>query len=310
MSEADPEAFVAVARRVAPEGRLLAAEPLTGGVSASMHVLEIEEADGRVCRVVVRRHGTADWRPHAENVTRSEFALLAALGDLDLPVPRPRLLDESGSDLPTPYFVMDFVEGTSTVPASALPGAMREMAAFLARLHGIDVETAQRPRLPDREDPRDAILEYLPAAGLGDRVRAALASGAAGEPASSRSLLHGDFWPGNVLWQDDRIAAVLDWEDAAIGDPLSDLACCRVELLCAYGASAMDAFTSHYLEHANVDVSGLPLWELYVSASALATMPHWGLEPEVLAVRQRHTTAFLERAAADFLTPAGAAPAS
>jgi aminoglycoside phosphotransferase (APT) family kinase protein len=37
-------------------------------------------------------------------------------------------------------------------------------------------------------------------------------------------LLHGDFWPGNALWRDGALVAILDWEDAAIGDPLADVA--------------------------------------------------------------------------------------
>ncbi|HYI01996.1 aminoglycoside phosphotransferase family protein [Hyalangium sp.] len=75
------------------------------------------------------------------------------------------------------------------------------------------------------------------------------------EPRLTGSVLHGDFWPGNILWQEDRIAAVIDWEDAAVGDPLSDLACSRVELMCAYGEAAMEAFTAHFLDRAAATLS-------------------------------------------------------
>ena len=37
-------------------------------------------------------------------------------------------------------------------------------------------------------------------------------------------LVHGDFGPQNVLIQDDRITALLDWEFAHIGQPVEDLA--------------------------------------------------------------------------------------
>lgn len=59
-------------------------------------------------------------------------------------------------------------------------------------------------------------------------------------------LLHGDFWPGNVMWRGKTIAAILDWEDAAVGDALSDLACARVELACAAGVDAAEMFTAAY----------------------------------------------------------------
>jgi aminoglycoside phosphotransferase (APT) family kinase protein len=38
------------------------------------------------------------------------------------------------------------------------------------------------------------------------------------------AVVHGDFRPGNVLYEDDRITALLDWEMAHVGDPIEDLA--------------------------------------------------------------------------------------
>ena len=106
---------------------------------------------------------------------------------------------------------------------------------------------------------------------------AGLASGDVEQGLNRSVVLHGDYWPGNVLWQGGRLAAVIDWEDASLGDPLADLATARVELLCRYGDAAMERFTARYLA-VHKDTSGplhldtLPLWELYVSASALAAM--------------------------------------
>jgi aminoglycoside phosphotransferase (APT) family kinase protein len=294
MSDDNP--FAAVARRVVPDGRLLRSWPLEGGVSAIMHGLEIRATDGSTRRVVVRRHDAKEWKPHAANVTATEFALLEALRGLGMAVPVPRSLDESGEILPTPYFVMDFVEGTTAVSDAARPDAIREMADFLTRLHALDVGETALPELPEREDPRDGALEYLPRDAFGGELRAMLRSEPEATTPPPRSLVHGDFWPENVMWRDGSIAAVLDWEDAAIGDPLSDLACCRSELLCHYDAQAMDSFTEHYCASASVDAARLSLWELYASAAALATMGDWGLDPEVEARRRGATQWFMEQA--------------
>src|SRR5262249_37751881 len=55
-----------------------------------------------------------------------------------------------------------------------------------------------------------------------DELHAALA---AGVPATKTSgLVHGDYRLDNVIISsDDRVAAVLDWEMATLGDPLADL---------------------------------------------------------------------------------------
>ena len=92
-------------------------------------------------------------------------------------------------------------------------------------------------------------------------------------------LLHGDFWPGNLLWRDGRLVAILDWEDAALGDPLSDVAGCRLELLWKHGSAARDRFTSSYARKHPVDTRRLALWEVYVGLAAAHFMGGWGLEP-------------------------------
>lgn len=38
------------------------------------------------------------------------------------------------------------------------------------------------------------------------------------------ALVHGDFWPENMLKRQSRLVGVLDWEAAAIGDASVDLA--------------------------------------------------------------------------------------
>src|SRR5690606_19892791 len=56
-------------------------------------------------------------------------------------------------------------------------------------------------------------------------------------------LLHGDFWAGNVLWHDDKLVAVIDWEDAMLGDPLADLGDIRIATFWSFGHDAMTQFT-------------------------------------------------------------------
>jgi aminoglycoside phosphotransferase (APT) family kinase protein len=77
------------------------------------------------------------------------------------------------------------------------------------------------------------------------------------------ALLHGDFWPGNTLWKHGRLLAIIDWEDAALGDPLADVANARLEVLWAFGLEAMNGFTGCYKTlMPALDFGDLPYWDL------------------------------------------------
>jgi len=267
----------ALVDRLAPGARVERSWPLTGGVSASVVAVAFIRPDGERERVVVRRHEAHDWKPGQPGGVALEYVLLARLHELGLPVARPRLLADSGA------LVLDYVEGSTAAPAAG------PMAEVLARIHA--TEASSLPALPMREDPIPELLEWLPSEPA---LQAALRSrGSFHGPAR---LLHGDFWPGNLVWQGGDIVAVLDWEDAAVGDPLSDLACARVELACAAGEAAAREFTDRYLRRTAVDADRLPVWDLYVSTAALASMDQWGLPADVLASRREVTAGFQRRA--------------
>ncbi len=284
-----------------PGGQLVDWRPLTGGVSADVFGLDIATPDGGRRRVVFRRHRAVDFKQHGLTVTAKEYRLLAALHRLGLAVPEPYLYVDTDPST-APYLVMEWVDGSTELAGDHLPGALDEMARFLVELHALDPRSLQVSELEPIEDPRVAIVAYLPSTDVGRRVAAWLASGDVEQDLNRRVVLHGDYWPGNVLWQDGRLVAVIDWEDASLGDPLADLATARVELLCRYGDDAMERFSTRYLElHRDtigpLRLESLPLWELYVSAAALAAMGDWGLEPSEEARRRERTQWFFDRAA-------------
>lgn len=291
--------FDAIARRLG--GRLVGHRRLTGGVSASVSALDIADADGHIDRVVVRQHALDGPRAVAPGVTAAEHRLLGALGDRGLPVPRPILFDESCAVLPGPFIVMPFVDGTTEVAPESLPAALAAMADFMARLHRLDVETLDLLPLPARVDPAPGALKYLPKAARFDPVRQRLERWTVA--AHARVVLHGDFWSGNILWRDGRIAAVLDWEDAAIGDPLADVAGCRNELAWAHGPEAGDAFTRHYVAASGraVDPVALAAWELYTASAGLTYLPSWGLDAPLEVRIERAWRGCVDRAAGRFL---------
>jgi aminoglycoside phosphotransferase (APT) family kinase protein len=102
-------------------------------------------------------------------------------------------------------------------------------------------------------------------------------------------VLHGDFWPGNILWKDKQLVAVIDWEDAALGDPLADVANSRLEILGAYGTEAMQQFTHYYQSTMPIDVRNLPCWDLCVALKMGIHISQWGLDARTERIlRERH----------------------
>ncbi|MEM7054443.1 MAG: aminoglycoside phosphotransferase family protein [Pseudomonadota bacterium] len=124
------------------------------------------------------------------------------------------------------------------------------------------------------------MLDFIPAEPEWDDVRHPLSRLKNTTYSGKLVLLHGDFWPENLLWQDNEVVAILDWQDAAIGDPLSDIACTCLELRYRFGTHGMNLFKLAYHEHAKIDLYRFALWQAYVSTATQHLMGEWGLEPD------------------------------
>ncbi|KQO65135.1 phosphotransferase family protein [Curtobacterium sp. Leaf261] len=223
----------------------LVSEPVTvrpiGDGHANITYL-VTGADSR--RVVVRRPPPPPTPPGANDVLR-EARIIAAVhahadddGPNAVPVPGVLAVAEAGDVLDVPCFAMSYVAGpvvTTTLPDTLATADDRTALAFdlvdtLAALHRIPWDSLGLRGRPQganlRQRDRLAMLvadqDGAPPAAFAD-VDAWLVRHAPAE--SGAALVHNDFRLGNVLLAPDapRVAAVLDWELAAIGDPLVDL---------------------------------------------------------------------------------------
>jgi len=282
--------FDDIANNVYPHAQVQNIVRLTGGVSASVHQLDLKLSDGKTTSLVIRAHGPS----HSGHPAELEFKLLQALHHNNLPVPMPLLVDVSGNLLPDAYLVIEYIEGTSTIPGDKEGQYINEMANLLSKIHR--TPTTDLPALPIRIDPIPEVLNYLPEGSQWDTLRKHLRSLTNTAYLESPTLLHGDFWPENLLWQNDTIAAVLDWEDAAFGDPLSDVACCQLELRYKLGKQRAQQFTQAYAMQHLVDNERLALWQVYVAAAAQRFMGEWGLSKSVEAHMRKEALASIQEA--------------
>ena len=278
-------------RAVDPDLTLVQAHALTGGVSAQVTRVDALRPDGSADSLVLRQYGAANLRNDPLSASH-EYQLLTLLRAAMLPVPRPRYADESRAILPGPLLVTEFVEGTAVTGPAQLTGPCAaftgQLAAVLASIHQAGIAAFRIPHLTDIRGIATTKIGTRPTSldeALDEAaVREALARVWPPPQVNQPVLLHGDYWPGNTLWQDGTLVCVIDWEDAVLGDPLADLANTRMELAMLLGAAAASDFTRQYGElMPALDLTALPHWDLYAALRHAGRMTEWGLTPADLA---------------------------
>jgi aminoglycoside phosphotransferase (APT) family kinase protein len=261
----EPNKFEQLVQMIALNSKLLRTWPLKGGISAEMTALEIEDADGHISSMIFRQPSeqTLKRNPRA---AEDEFKVLQLTKSLGLATSATYYLDPSGTIFSTPYLVIEYIDGKPVFAAD--PGAdfIFQLAKHLAKIHSADFSNQDFSFLSKGENKcvelsRKQLANIDPALDDG-RIRAALEEISLLPRRNESVLLHGDYWPGNILWRDDTLIAIVDWEDAKLGDPLIDFAISRLDILTIFGIDAMQSFTHHYQSLMDIDYANLPYWDL------------------------------------------------
>ena len=262
-----------IIQAIFPHSKLINFKTLTGGISAQTIQLEITLPNSQTHKVVLRQHGEVD-RQRNHNIARDEYRLLNVLVDAGLPVPKPIYVDDSNTITNIPYIVIEYVEHEPFDEISMTVQQVHQTAKALCNIHQVDLSAHDLSFLPDLMDELQSRLTQ-PSAQKTKHIQEALIHALPRIQVNEPSLLHGDYWLGNILWRDGNLAVVIDWEDAMIGDPLSDLGKSRLEILWAGGVDAMNAYTDHYFAvMPHLDKSSLPFWDLY-GALWLSDFTEW-----------------------------------
>jgi aminoglycoside phosphotransferase (APT) family kinase protein len=259
---------------VAPDGRVTRVRPLRGGISSSVHLVHLATPTGRRDTVVVRRYG-AYSQEHDPQASEREYRLLQVLARLGQPVPRPLLLETANGAFNAPTVVMTRIAGQPLLAPRDVGDYVRQLATALLALHRLPadqfaflpteqqyVERALREDLKPRGDPLHEAV-WREARRLWPSVTT-----------TRRTLVHGDYWPGNVLFRRGRLVGIVDWEQAWLADPTRDVATCRGDLSILFGLAAADAFLDAYLA-AGGQVSNLEFWHLLISTWAVREIREW-----------------------------------
>ena len=241
-------------------------------------------------RYVLRRKPPGDLLPSAHAVDR-EFRVQQALGRTGFPVPHVHALETDEAVIGSMFYVMDFTPGR-IIWEPHMPGAepaerravYNAMNRTLADLHGIDPEAAGLGDFGRSEgyvarQVRRWSQQYRASAGTPieamDRLIAWLPDNL--PPEGPARIVHGDYRLDNLILAPDenRVAAVIDWELSTLGDPLADFTYHLMQW--HMPISKTGAGTGSLIGH-DLAALGIPALGAYITAyeerTGFSVMPH------------------------------------
>ncbi|HKT71678.1 MAG TPA: phosphotransferase family protein [Steroidobacteraceae bacterium] len=242
--------------RLDPDTHVKTLRVLSGGRSKQTILLDMVDGSGRARELVIRRD-LLTTNPTGGTVPE-EFAVLEALYSRGIPVPRPVLCEPDSGVMGSPFIVVGKVAGTLAGHLFDPPSeaAVLDSARVLGRLHALpvaDLAPTMRPRSrvrPDAQGVRSIIVDLESQWSAQSRARSVtldfvfkwlLDNANAVQPLSA--VVHGDYSYHNILFQDQRLTAVLDWELVRVGHPAEDLGYIRPAVL---NRISWDAFMAAY----------------------------------------------------------------
>ena len=256
---------------------------VSGGASRETWLFE---ADGRACAMTRLRS------PRPDGMGR-EVEVLSAAHSAGVRVPAVIHDGSRSDDLGLPFMIVEAVAGETIARkiqrddrfSRARTVLVPQLAESAARLHAIDASTVPGLAAPDQVAAvRTMYVSFDEAHPVFDLALRWLERN---RPVTSRQcIVHGDFRLGNVIVDEDGLAAVLDWELAHLGDPMEDLGwlCVRAWRFGGRspvaGLGSYDELLDAYADHSGTrpDPVVVRWWEI------LGTLK-WG----VICMQQAHT---------------------
>lgn len=288
-----------LAGHLVPGGTVDHGRRIEGGLGCTMDVLDTVDAQRHAGRAALRRYGP--WgKPGDDHPAPVEAHALEVAARGGVPVPELLWVDHDGV-FEEPTIVISYIDGTPLTNPSDPVGWADQLAGVLAGIHAITLTEADyavfevaRPRsgddgvtLPEELEPH---LLGTPLWSLVLGRRETLVS-------EEECFLHADFWPGNTLWRDSNLVAVVDWEHPAIGDPSLDVAYAVSDMRYVGLDAAADRFVATYRTITGRDLPNLAYWTAISLCRPMPDIARWhpsfvafGHDITVAELRAQHVT--------------------
>ncbi len=271
-----PDQFDQIAKAIDPKAKVISTSKLLGGLGCHMDVLDMLLADGTPLKVVTRQYWVKN-DPENDQRPSGESAILKALAanDVPVPLPLPILRENAASKIfGRPGLVISYIDGTPSFAPLDLQYWARQLGSALAKIHSAAVpdELKSIPRSHinslnkwmSSDEPTERFAKHE----LGPDLWKAMKSLWPNVDTSTHQIIHSDFGPGNTLWKDEMLLAVVDWEWPSLGVPSDDVGYFLADAAYA-GLNVEETFINAYEKAAGKPVQDLLFWKMMAAAIPL-----------------------------------------
>jgi aminoglycoside phosphotransferase (APT) family kinase protein len=246
----DRIAWARMAADLGPDARVRRLLKLGGGLASDVFAVELDGAP--FDRVVVKC-----FRPY-DDTAAVEWECLEFAERISVPSPRRVALDLDGRWFGSPALVMTQLPGRADVNPGNVEDWLGQLSLAMATIHatGSDGATGALLRSPE--------VWERPTFRAGPLVERAIAAIDAHLPREGWPpvVVHGDFHPGQTLWQRGRLSGVVDWGDLLLGSRWYEVAYCRADVVFLFGVKAADRILDHYVDITGLEPVDLPAFDL------------------------------------------------
>lgn len=210
---------------------------VVGGFSKETLIVTLQGNHSLPDQLVVR-HELQTQVSNSPVTLRGEWEIIKTLHAAGLPVPALFAFEETGTVLDGPFIVMEKVPGSNVGDGFDFYGTSPQelgidLARAIARLHQVPVETVDTSLagrdVPVAEHMASEIDQFEREWRALNQPNALLEASFSWLRANlkhlseRRSLVHGDLGFHNILVDDGRLTALLDWEKTSVGHPAQDI---------------------------------------------------------------------------------------
>ena len=262
----DPDVANWVTQSIGKGAKLTSIIPAKGATSSSVYFIK-STAGKYSLDCVLRLFTNQDWLEEEPDLAEHEASVLIEAQKAELPAPRLIAYAVEKSECGVPAVLMTFLKGQVDLCPNNFDQWLAQLAESLVVIHRVSSTdlrweyfswTNKNDLKPPAWSKYPELWEY------------AIEIWLSVPPVVDYTLIHRDYHPTNVLWDDGELCSIVDWVNGCKGPASVDVSHCFGNLLAMYGLEVAEKFLSAYEQSVGSEFAHHPYWDI---DSILSSLP-------------------------------------